>query len=403
MHSTQGALTSPTDSAASCGTGPLGSGRPAVAKKSRGVYHHEPYSTGVLILPSQLDSIAQRAVSSVSLHSRQQQPLPTSHPDNVHNVSTAAFDTVSLMVTPRRCHSRYTALSSTSTDTLETLISPSQRAAGVHGNCPTTNRSNSHSPPANGTDKLLSVGPLHSYPPHKGYPHCEAVRSCENQPPLRYRARAPSQLTSLRDAADTAVGVPAAGWTVVVALKYGKAEYRSAFPVAVNELVVVEGDRGIDMGIVERFVWSPSSADLGLPSVLRRPFLEDLDRHYQRFAHEAEAVRRLKELCASQVQRSGLCPDAIRDVMFQLDGKKITIIVYRASNKGFFDFRVFQRQVFELYHCRVWFSYLDEIQKTMSTHNTKSYRALHGSLGPKGWGKGARQLPLTLAGGSSVQ
>lgn len=60
--------------------------------------------------------------------------------------------------------------------------------------------------------------------------------------------------------------------------------------------------------------------------------------------------------------------------MMQLDAKKITLVIFREKNNFFYDFRAFQRQVYDMFRCRVWFSYLDEIEETMSTDVKKPSR-----------------------------
>lgn len=150
---------------------------------------------------------------------------------------------------------------------------------------------------------------------------------------------------------------------VWVAFKYGRKPFVASFVVHVGEKVVVEGDRGVDFGVVE-----DACLMQGGPrpqTILRRATPEDEARHAERAAKEMEALRAMRTL-AAQVD----CPAHVEDAMFQLDGKKITVIISRTT-RAFVDFRRLQRALFDVYRCRIWFSYLDEIQETMSTDVTQ--------------------------------
>jgi hypothetical protein len=148
-----------------------------------------------------------------------------------------------------------------------------------------------------------------------------------------------------------------------VAFKYGHKPFLAPFPVHTGEKVVVEGDRGVDLGIVgDACLMQGGPRPL---AVLRRATAEDEAKHAERSLKEAEALQTMRSL-ALQVD----CPAHVEDAMFQLDGKKITVIISRTT-RSFVDFRRLQRALFDVYRCRIWFAYLDEIQETMSTDVTQ--------------------------------
>ncbi|KPI82993.1 hypothetical protein ABL78_7983 [Leptomonas seymouri] len=150
---------------------------------------------------------------------------------------------------------------------------------------------------------------------------------------------------------------------VWVAFKYGRKPFLASFPLHLGEKVVVEGDRGIDLGIV-----GDACLMQGGPrpqAILRRATSEDETKHVLRSLKEQEALSTMQAL-AIQVD----CPAHVEDAMFQLDEKKITVVISRTT-RSLVDFRRLQRALFDVYRCRIWFAYLDEIQETMSTDVTQ--------------------------------
>ncbi|GET93020.1 hypothetical protein, conserved [Leishmania tarentolae] len=153
---------------------------------------------------------------------------------------------------------------------------------------------------------------------------------------------------------------------VWVAFKYGRKPFVTTFQVCIGEMVIVEGDRGIDLGIVDDVCTTPLPEKVLL--IIRRATAEDMAQHHNRTVEEEEALQTMR-LLAAQVH----CPTHVEDAMFQLDSKKITVIISRTS-RSFVDFRRLQRALFDVYRCRIWFAYLDEIQETMSTDVTRPPR-----------------------------
>ncbi|KAG5492916.1 hypothetical protein JKF63_01496 [Porcisia hertigi] len=205
-------------------------------------------------------------------------------------------------------------------------------------------------------------------------------------PPSAPAAGYPSQHAPVSLAIPTPIAYPA-HTTVWVAFKYGRKPFLATFQVCAGEMVVVEGDRGVDLGIVDDACPTPLTGNVML--VLRRATAEDARQHHSRRVREQGALQTMRSL-ASQV----LCPAHVEDAMFQLDGKKITVIISR-STRSFVDFRRLQRALFDVYRCRIWFAYFDEIQETMSTDVTRPLRRRHRRCSTSHDVAGKRLIPPT--------
>ncbi|ORC91951.1 uncharacterized protein TM35_000041650 [Trypanosoma theileri] len=150
-------------------------------------------------------------------------------------------------------------------------------------------------------------------------------------------------------------------YTGVVAFKYGGREFTTTARVQVGDAIVVDGDRGEDLGFVQRVTAQTinSNNNNNLPyageRVRRIATAEDLQQHHARAQKEEEALCTMRVL-AKQVK----CPAFIQDIMYQLDSRKITVIIARES-RSYVDFRRLQRAAFDVFRCRVWCEYLDEI------------------------------------------
>ncbi|CAD2216522.1 hypothetical protein AGDE_00763 [Angomonas deanei] len=149
-----------------------------------------------------------------------------------------------------------------------------------------------------------------------------------------------------------------------ISFKYGKKIFSSTLRLDPQERVVVEGDRGVDLGVVE----GAAPYTEGAPKIIRPATFEDQKQDETRARKEAETLPRMQSLALDVG-----CLGKVVDVMMQLDEKKITVIICRET-KDFVDFRRLQRAAFDAFRCRVWFSYLDEIEETMSTEVQKVQR-----------------------------
>eukprot|EP00796_Vickermania_ingenoplastis_P006176 gene6176-4454_t len=181
--------------------------------------------------------------------------------------------------------------------------------------------------------------------------HGEAPLDFSPVPPAFSVAGIPKAMALPAAAAPASVTF-AANTPLVLGFKYGVKVVTASFPTETGIVLVVEGDRGYDCGTVLHAA-APCSRSR-FPVALRVANNRDLEDMEQRKEMERKALVRLQEL-AAQTDFTA----KVVDIMFQLDRKKITIIVERES-KVFVDFRRLQRAAFDFYRCRVWFSYLDE-------------------------------------------
>eukprot|EP00759_Apiculatamorpha_spiralis_P031330 PhF_6_TR33000/c0_g1_i1/m.48624 len=119
----------------------------------------------------------------------------------------------------------------------------------------------------------------------------------------------------------------------------------------VGDYVLVEGDRGQDIGYVTKVFFndtrhSSRQAASYASNVVRRASEEDKEKLKSMREEEALAA----SLCRQRVSEYQL-KMKIEDVEFQFDGGKITVYY---SSKGPVDFRQLQRQLFRDFRCRVW-------------------------------------------------
>ena len=137
-------------------------------------------------------------------------------------------------------------------------------------------------------------------------------------------------------------------------------------PYEVGDLVVVEGDRGENIGVISEIGACDSVDRLQrLPRLLRHCMNKDRKRYYHARRKDAVASR-----TAQQYARDLGLPMNILDAEFQIDLQKLTLY-YRCyqtagsdaamgrsnSNndaEGSVDFRQLQRSLYKLFRCRIW-------------------------------------------------
>ena len=119
--------------------------------------------------------------------------------------------------------------------------------------------------------------------------------------------------------------------------------------IAIGDLVVVEGDRGENVGVVSLDMTASHRVhDPVHGKVLRRGLNRDRKKYYQSRRRETIATTYCQERVAEfQLQ---MC---VLDTEFQTDGNKLTIY-YRRTCSSPVDFRQLQRAVYKHYRCRVW-------------------------------------------------
>eukprot|EP00755_Sulcionema_specki_P018931 Sspe_Gene.1175::Locus_401_Transcript_1_1_Confidence_1.000_Length_1326::g.1175::m.1175 len=137
--------------------------------------------------------------------------------------------------------------------------------------------------------------------------------------------------------------------TVLCQFKYGRlAEFLSSCVYETGEHVIVEGDRGEDLGMVIKCL-QPESGE-GLPSVMVKRIATPEERDVWRNAlpmEESQAVATAQEV----MDRAGV-PLQIQHAEFQFDRKKLTF--HYTSAEPHPDFRLALHDMYRIWHCRIW-------------------------------------------------
>jgi hypothetical protein len=142
----------------------------------------------------------------------------------------------------------------------------------------------------------------------------------------------------------------------VIKFKQETATFIAPFRTVVGETVVVEGDRGENIGVVQEISQAAPSFDVK-SRILRKATDKDLAALSAQREREASAQQ------FTQTVASNLGLHAtIEDVEYQFDLNKLTIFVRRSTKGGFVDFRKLQRSLFREFRCRIWCSYMDEVE-----------------------------------------
>ena len=132
--------------------------------------------------------------------------------------------------------------------------------------------------------------------------------------------------------------------------------------ISVGDMVVVEGDRGENVGTILSDI--SASYSTGNPSglILRRALNKDRKKFYQARRKEINAVQAAQR----HVETLNISMQ-ILDIEFQTDLQKMTIF-YRTNLGGSVDFRLLQRDLFKHFRCRIWLVNWDtELSKVITT------------------------------------
>lgn len=129
-----------------------------------------------------------------------------------------------------------------------------------------------------------------------------------------------------------------------VRFKHESCLYTTPFPVAVGDLVAVQGDRGFNIGTVSKIAGRPSYP---VPcAILRHADRNECDLYETQSEDEGAAL----DLVRGVVIQLRI-PMEVVDVELQTDRNKLTI--YYASRR-LIDFRRLQRTLFQKFRCRIW-------------------------------------------------
>ena len=141
-----------------------------------------------------------------------------------------------------------------------------------------------------------------------------------------------------------------------VSFKHTSTCFIAPFRIVAGDTVVVEGDRGEDIGIV-RSITTETPATEVVCKVLRRATERDNDALRLQREKEQHAAAKIQTLANSLRLNA-----TVEDVEYQFDLNKLTVFVRRASKGMFVDFRKLQRELFREFRCRIWCAYMDEVE-----------------------------------------
>jgi len=131
-----------------------------------------------------------------------------------------------------------------------------------------------------------------------------------------------------------------------IRFKHDMLAYVAPFRVAVGDWVMVEGDRGEDLGCVEEITTEKPSYPVPL-KITRKANQNDKTALQTKRSKEEGAVRSAQALADSLA-----LPIQIADCEFQYDYGKLTI--FFRSKARHVDFRKLQRGLFREFRCRIW-------------------------------------------------
>lgn len=133
---------------------------------------------------------------------------------------------------------------------------------------------------------------------------------------------------------------------VVVRFKCHSGEYASAMNVVIGEYVVVEGDRGKDIGVVmsTEYVNATGGPTCHLLGSATQEEVDIWAGELKRAENEALAI------CRNHIATLKLSMSALQ-AEYQFDRKKLTIY-YTAPDRVTYD--VLTKELFRVFECRIW-------------------------------------------------
>jgi hypothetical protein len=156
--------------------------------------------------------------------------------------------------------------------------------------------------------------------------------------------------------APTVVSKPApATHYAFVKFKRDSTTFIAPFKVSVGDYVVVEGDRGEDIGCVEEITTTRPSYPVP-NKILRRASHKEKDVLFgSKKTKEAATTKATQQLADSL----GLSIRIV-DTEFQFDSNKLT--VFFSTKQSHIDFRKLQRGLFREHRCRIWLTNVAELE-----------------------------------------
>lgn len=119
------------------------------------------------------------------------------------------------------------------------------------------------------------------------------------------------------------------------------------FPFKVGDFVIVEAEKGEDLGIINQIGsrLERKKADKVIRNVVRKPSRYDMDRYYNNFRKEKDAYK----VCRKKISEHGLDMKLV-GVEYQFDGNKITFY-FTADQRV--DFRELVKELASIYKVRI--------------------------------------------------
>lgn len=151
----------------------------------------------------------------------------------------------------------------------------------------------------------------------------------------------------------------------VIHFKHDSGTFVAPFRIKSGDHVIVEGDRGVDIGIVSELSTETPSYPVPL-KIVRRATSSDMEAFQQK--------QRKEQLVQCQVQTLSESLNLgikIVDTEFQFDNNKLTIFF---SGRAQIDFRKLQRGLFREHRCRIWLSNMAEVEYNANLQKVRRTR-----------------------------
>eukprot|EP01060_Flectonema_neradi_P020601 TRINITY_DN2810_c1_g3_i1.p1 TRINITY_DN2810_c1_g3~~TRINITY_DN2810_c1_g3_i1.p1 ORF type:complete len:219 (+),score=37.38 TRINITY_DN2810_c1_g3_i1:79-735(+) len=155
----------------------------------------------------------------------------------------------------------------------------------------------------------------------------------------------------------------ASGRKVVVQFKFGRTgRYEFSKPQKLHSYVVVEGDRGMDLGMVAGFV--DENSDVKFGKGLRKATDKEATHWTEAVsAEEADARRIVQEMI-----RKHKVPMRVVHAEFQFDMRKLT---FHFTAKDLHpNFKQVLKDCYSIWKCRIWFARYSKIPQDMENRKT---------------------------------
>jgi len=151
----------------------------------------------------------------------------------------------------------------------------------------------------------------------------------------------------------------------IIYFKHDSATFVAPFRIAPGDHVIVEGDRGHDLGRVGEI--TTVTPTYNVPNkIIRRATKKDMEAFQQKQLKEQQTAQQIQVM--SDEMNLGV---AIVDTEFQFDNNKLTVFF---SGRHQIDFRKLQRSLFREHRCRIWLSNMGEVEFKEKVQQTRRTR-----------------------------